>query len=383
MRFGDYYHSSFQDIQPLPLHIINFNKPEDWEYQLINLQNKYLSSQSKVLMNTQSVFQVLIELLRDDPVYPDYDLNEALVWDLLQLLPLFLLFYDNDVQEIFGSELNQPIFLQNKQHGRCKTNIQFNDILWHHLKYRAMYEAGIVISGITPSGKYGLQTGRGNFRIALQDFPLSRSGPTFNIRRLPKSNFTINQLVTENQISPQQAKILTEAVQDRKNIIIAGEPGSGKTTLATALLQVLDVSFRVFVVEDASEIVLNASTNPLIQRFHIPSIGEDNREVKRETEIAKILHRSPDYCFLGELQDRVDSYTVFEAFVAGIRGMVTTHARSFTDLLNRWEHSHNLSKDMIASIDVIVLTSRKFSKNVIELGISGLFDPSGRRLDES
>ena len=117
--------------------------------------------------------------------------------------------------------------------------------------------------------------------------------------------------------------------------------------------------WRLIILEDASEVILDKDQFPLMVKYSIPSIGKIS-VVNRENEISKLLHRSPDYVFLGEIQDKIDTQTMFEAFSAGIKGIATTHSYSLSGLLMRWAKNYEISIDMVSSIDVIVITKKRW-----------------------
>jgi type IV secretory pathway VirB2 component (pilin) len=65
--------------------------------------------------------------------------------------------------------------------------------------------------------------------------PVSRA-PCFAIRKPAGRVFTLDDYQASGVITPEQAATLRAAVRDHANIMVAGGTGSGKTTLANALL---------------------------------------------------------------------------------------------------------------------------------------------------
>jgi len=83
------------------------------------------------------------------------------------------------------------------------------------------------------------------------------TAPTFAIRKPASSVYTLEQYVGQGTLSPDQAQRLTQAVAGRKNLVISGGMGTGKTTLANAILQAISVAHpedRLLILEDTREL---------------------------------------------------------------------------------------------------------------------------------
>ncbi len=358
------------------IHIDLIDRPVNWQSKIISLQKYYLEQRDdSEPKNINDTINFLIILSYSYKLITDLEdeYSDALAWNAMSLGQIHQLFYDADITEAFCNEVGSSIVVTHRKYGRCLTNIVFTQEFWDALKIRAEYETGASITAITPALKLSLQSHLGNMRISLQIPPLTPSSPSFNIRRLPSKPILLPELIEQGQISDNFAKILEEKINERNNIIVAGEPGSGKTTLANALLNLSDPHWRLIIMEDAREVVISSDNFPMATRFFMPSVGDNERYTKRADEIARLLHRSPDYVFLGELQNAEDSKVAFEGFSAGIRGMATTHARSLDGLLSRWVHSHLMEDGLLSSIDVIVFTKRELTKGISKLTTPHLY----------
>ena len=94
-----------------------------------------------------------------------------------------------------------------------------------HMRGEVHDEAPIVSAELPESGE--------RFEGVLPPVVL---GPCFAIRKPASKIFDLKDYVDAGIATPLQAKVLSEAVVDRKNIVVVGGTSSGKTTLVNALL---------------------------------------------------------------------------------------------------------------------------------------------------
>jgi P-type conjugative transfer ATPase TrbB len=85
--------------------------------------------------------------------------------------------------------------------------------------------------------------------------PPVASQPTFAIRKPAARIYPLADYVSAGIMTAFQAGFLRQAVWERKNILIAGGTGGGKTTLANALLLIVaETGHRVVILEDRREL---------------------------------------------------------------------------------------------------------------------------------
>ena len=97
-------------------------------------------------------------------------------------------------------------------------------------------------------------------RIAGQIPPIV-AAPTFAIRKRALAVFTLDQYVEAGILSAEHRSVINEAVAAHRNILVVGGTGSGKTTLANAIIQAMvehDPHERLFIIEDTGEIQCRA-----------------------------------------------------------------------------------------------------------------------------
>jgi len=125
-------------------------------------------------------------------------------------------------------------------------------------------------------------------------------------------------------------QFLHEAIQARKNVVIAGATGSGKTTFARSLIDRVPVEERLITIEDVHELILPRHRN----RVHMMYGGTRGR-VSATESLAACMRLSPDRIFLAELRGP-ETWDYLAALNTGHPGSVTTtHANGATDTFDR------------------------------------------------
>ncbi|KCZ56475.1 ATPase, T2SS/T4P/T4SS family, partial [Hyphomonas chukchiensis] len=84
-------------------------------------------------------------------------------------------------------------------------------------------------------------------------------GPCFSIRKPAGRVVALGEYVASGVMAPHHAEALRLAVRTRENILVVGGTGSGKTTLANALLaEIARTGDRLVILEDTRELVSTA-----------------------------------------------------------------------------------------------------------------------------
>ena len=196
--------------------------------------------------------------------------------------------------------------------------------------------------------------------------PLSLTGPSLTIRKFRKERFRTEELIAINSFDSGMSAFLQACVVSRKNMIVSGGTGSGKTTILNVLSGFIPENERIITIEDAAELKLHQrhwirleSRPPNIEAKGAITI----RDLFRNT-----LRMRPDRIIIGECRG-IESLDMLQAMNTGHDGSMTTiHANSTQDVLTRIDSMILMSgielpirsiREMIASaIDVIVHTTR-------------------------
>ena len=165
--------------------------------------------------------------------------------------------------------------------------------------------------------------------------PLAVDGPLVSIRKFSKSPIHMDKLVSYGALPQGVAEFLKGVVQARRNIVISGGTGSGKTTMLNACSAFIDGAERILTIEDAAELQL--------QQVHVarletrPPNIEGKGEVTQRELVKNALRMRPDRVILGECRSG-EAFDMLQAMNTGHDGSMTTvHANSARDALSRIE----------------------------------------------
>jgi len=195
--------------------------------------------------------------------------------------------------------------------------------------------------------------------------PLAVSGPCLTIRKFPLRRLLIDDLVTKGALTRTVAEFLRAAVLHRRNILISGGTGTGKTTLLNCLSDFIPDKERVVTVEDTAELQLN--------KEHVVRMEtkEANIEGAGAYTIRDLVHNAlrmrPDRVVVGECRGP-EALDMLQAMNTGHDGSLTTiHANSAQDVTLRLEVLVQMASDLpvssirqqiVSAIDLIVQLHR-------------------------
>lgn len=196
--------------------------------------------------------------------------------------------------------------------------------------------------------------------------PLSIKGPSITIRKFSAKKLQPEDLVGYGSISKPMVNFLKTCVEYRKNIIVSGGTGSGKTTFLNVLSNFIPNGERIVTVEDAAELRLNHVH--LVSLEARPSNAEGRGAVAIRDLVRNCLRMRPDRIVVGECRGG-EALDMLQAMNTGHEGSLTTlHANTPRDGVARLETMVLMSgmdlplqaiREQIASaVDVIVQQTR-------------------------
>lgn len=183
------------------------------------------------------------------------------------------------------------------------------------------------------------------------------ASPCCCIRKKAVSELRLDAYREQGICSVKQYEILDSAIYERKNILIVGGTGSGKTTLTNALLgELAQTDHRIITIEDTAE--LHCPAKNTLSFFTRPPIYTTRHAVR------DALRVRPDRIIVGEVRDGA-ALDLLKSWNTGHQGGIATiHANTALQALSRLEQliaevSHHSAKQLIAdAIDLIVFIER-------------------------
>jgi type IV secretion system protein VirB11 len=190
-------------------------------------------------------------------------------------------------------------------------------------------------------------------------------GPCFSIRKPAGRVIGLESYVASGVMAVHHAEALQRAVLDRENILVVGGTGSGKTTLANALLaEIARTGDRLVILEDTRELVSTAEDT--VQLRTQPG------SVSLAGLVRSTLRLRPDRIIIGEVRG-AEALDMLKAWNTGHPGGIATlHANSALGGLSRLEQlvgeaSAQVPHDLIAeTIDCVAYISRRGGQHRVE-----------------
>jgi pilus assembly protein CpaF len=190
--------------------------------------------------------------------------------------------------------------------------------------------------------------------------PCAIDGPNITIRKFSREKLTVGDLRHFGSLTEDIAGFLEAAVVSRRNIIVSGGTGSGKTTLVNILSSFIPEHERTVTIEDAAELQLR-QRNVVRLETKKPS-PQSPTEVTIRDCVVNALRMRPERIVVGECRSG-EALDMLQAMNTGHDGSMTTiHANSPRDCLSRLE-----TLVLMAGVDIPMVTIRRQIASAIHM----------------
>jgi pilus assembly protein CpaF len=165
--------------------------------------------------------------------------------------------------------------------------------------------------------------------------PIALRGSCITIRKFAKKPLELEDLVRFGALTTQMGLFLTRSVLAKKNMVISGGTGSGKTTTLNILSGAIPEDDRIVTIEDAAELQLR---QPHVVSLETrPANLEGRGEYTIRDLVKNALRMRPDRIVVGECRGG-EALDMLQAMNTGHDGsLTTTHANSPREALSRLE----------------------------------------------
>ncbi|MCL1599437.1 MAG: Flp pilus assembly complex ATPase component TadA [Actinomycetia bacterium] len=195
--------------------------------------------------------------------------------------------------------------------------------------------------------------------------PATVDGPVVAIRRFINAVADLDALAESGSVTLEGRATLTRLVTERRNVLIAGATGSGKTTVLNVLASAIPTGDRIVTIEDAAELSIPGHVVRL--EAHPPNV-EGAGEITIRSLVRHALRLRPDRLIVGEVRGP-EALDMIQALNTGHSGsMSTIHANGADEALSRLttlatmapEHvpEETLVEQVRSAIDVVVVMAR-------------------------
>lgn len=244
--------------------------------------------------------------------------------------PLCDILEDEDITEIMVNGPNS-IWIEKNGSLSCYPDIFFSEVSYRNCLDRLCHSANIHATKEHPcvDGQFE------SFRLSVVSEELTHTWSHFSLRRHPKNPWSFEKLQCQNWCGSNDIQVLKNIFNERKNFLVIGATGAGKTSVLNSFLQLAQDNERILAIEDTAEITLpNTASLRLVTR-------EDSHGLLPRIDQTQLVRRSlrlrPDRIIMGEIRGS-EAKDFLMALATGHRGCFgTLHAQDASQALLRLE----------------------------------------------
>ena len=239
--------------------------------------------------------QRMDKMILDETDHLPAHLRDRVRAEFHALGPLESLLSDEGITEIL---VNGPKSIWFEKQGQLFQHLDsfFSELSFRNAVDRLCQRAHTHVTVAHPS----VDAQWGDFRLSLVSNEITKNSMHFSLRRHPKNPWNFKKLLEVGWCRPEDFCLFEKIMKERKNFLIVGTTGSGKTSILNSCLSLLPENERVVAIEDTPEISLaNKASMKLLTR-------QDPQGLLPEIDQAQLVKRSlrlrPDRIVMGEVR---------------------------------------------------------------------------------
>ncbi len=317
---------------------------------------------------TEKAIRDIIDQMEADGELPEDVDREELLTDVINealgLGPLEAFLASDDISEIMVNHANQIYIERKGKLTLSEKTFSSNQAVLGVIE-RIVAPIGRRIDESSPLVDARLKDGS---RVNAIIPPLALKGPCITIRKFKKDSLKISDLIKYKTVTAQMAEFLEMCVKARRNIVISGGTGSGKTTTLNIISSFIPEEERIVTVEDAAELQL--PQDHWVQLESRPPNLEGKGAITIRELVKNCLRMRPDRIVVGECRSG-ETLDMLQAMNTGHDGSLTTlHANTPRDAIARLETMVLMSgmdlpvkaiREQIASAVHMIVQQTRFS----------------------
>lgn len=274
------------------------------------------------------------------------------------------LMIDPRIEDISCDGVGIPIFVFIKEYGYLPTSISFNsEGSLNFFIRKLVQDGGKQISVSVPVVETTLRDGS-RLSASLGRYVTTR-GPSFSVRRFREVPLSPVDLMNLTSATAAQIAYLWTIVDYGSNIMVVGGTATGKTTFLNAILSFVSPEKKIVTIEDTKELNLKhenwISTVSRTFSGSLSKQGSSIVEIDMFDLLESALRHRPNYIVVGEVRG-AETFTVFQAMLAGRFGMGTFHADDMETFIHRLEaRPISIPRSLITSLNAAVILDTSYS----------------------
>lgn len=351
-----------------------------------DLKRKVETFLPEIMLENRSAFQLdregVLRYCRESIGKSDPDLEEKLLYyikrDYFGYGIIEPVVNDTLIEDISCVGPGIPLFVYHSRYDVLKTNLIFrtSDSLSSYLVRlaqkcnRSISVRNPILDGTTAEG-HRIEGTYGREVTSL--------GSSFTIRLFRKKVFGPSDILKSGMADSNILAYLWLAVENLESAMIAGPPGSGKTSFLNAMMSFAPSNTKILTIEETRELNIQHPNWVSTATREVPSemMGYGTQNLTLFDLVKSAMRQRPTYIVVGEVRGE-ETYSLFQAMSTGHTTYSTIHADSIESLVNRLESEPmNIPRILISGLRIVIFLTYYRSGNKIRRRISEIDEISG------